>query len=105
PAAAEVAAHCLVNVLTTRRWHPLEQGRRADDLAWRAEPALERVLSEERLLHGRRTPRREALDRDDFVPDCGLDEEEARVDRLAVEGGRAGAARPPPPRDTARAQD
>ena len=50
-AAAEVAGHRLVDLLTRRLRRALEQRRRADDLARRAEPALESVLGDERVLH------------------------------------------------------
>ena len=91
-AAAEVAGHRLVDLLAGRLRHALEQRGRADDLARGAEPALQGVLGDERLLDRRGATGREPLDRHDLVTLGRLGEQQARVDGPAVDEHRARTA-------------
>src|SRR3954454_18380636 len=92
-ATAEVPLERPPYLVLARRGVLLEQADGREHHPRRAEPALEGVLLVKGLLHGMEIPvLRQALDRRDLRP-VGLDAEHgARLDRLAVDEHRAGAA-------------
>src|SRR5437870_4039285 len=93
-AAAEIALERAANLLLARRRVLVQQAHRREHHPGRAVAALQRVLLVERLLHRvELAVRGETLDRRDLRA-VRLDSEHgARLDRLAVEQHRAGAAR------------
>src|SRR5207237_402089 len=93
-AAAEVALERAPHLLLARRGVVLEQSHGREHHPRRAVTALEGVLLMESLLDGVQLPvRGETLDRGELRA-VGLDaEHRARLDGLAVEQHRAGAAR------------
>src|ERR1041384_6097841 len=84
-AAADVAAHLLADLVVGLRPPLAEQRDRAHDLTRRAEPALERVVLDERGLHRMQlVAAREPLDRRDLRALGGDRQRQAGIDRLAV---------------------
>ncbi len=74
-------------------WPSLDAGDGRDHLTWRAEPALKRVVLDERALHGVQLPvTREALDGYHLAPIGGRGQHHASVHPVAVEQHRTGAA-------------
>jgi hypothetical protein len=71
----------------------LDQADRADDLAWRTEPALEAVMSDESGLDGMElVAASEALDRQDFRAVVADRQSQARIDPSSVDQNCACAA-------------
>src|ERR1700722_13255721 len=111
PAAAEIAAHPLPQLIVTERYHlrleirsdvtrhaVAKLGRHADrraDLTGRAIAALESVVFDERLLQGmQRAGSAEALDRGDLAALILNGQSEAGIDALAINQNGASAAGP-----------
>ena len=111
PAAAEIAAHSLAQLIVTELYrlcvevfsdvtrHALPKlGRHADrraDLTGRAIAALEPIVINERLLERmERTWGAKPLDRRDLAAFILHRKSEARIDALAVDENGAGAASP-----------
>ena len=94
PAAAEVAAHELLDLLVRARSALREQGHGGQDLARRAAPALKGVVADERLLHRMQAAvvAGQPFDRRDRAAVALRRERQARHDALAVEQHRARAA-------------
>ena len=93
-AAAEVARHPVAHLLGRRPWLLRQQGGRGDDLAGRADTALEAAVPNERVLQRREmlVVRRQPFDGGDVraVDERGW--HEAGADELAVDEDAAGAA-------------
>ena len=93
-APAEVSAHAFAHALRVIAGLPFpNQADRAHDLARRAEPALEAVMSDESGLHRMKlVAARDALDRQDIGAVVADRQSQARIDPSAVDQDRAGAA-------------
>src|SRR6516225_5724228 len=94
PATAQIAAHAFAYALgIVSGLALLNQPDRAHDLARGAEPALQAVMGDKRLLHRVQPPfSREPFDRKDVRSVIAEGEREARIDTAAVDDNRARAA-------------
>src|SRR5512133_1574283 len=86
PAAAEIPAHAAFHLVFGRVRVGVQQRRGGEDLAWRAEAALQRIVFDERGLEWtERLVSPDPFDRGDLSLCAGCRERQARIRGTAVE--------------------